>query len=221
MQHYIFDTLSGVITARGQAGLVAFFMLIWAAMQSINTLIYATNKAWGAETLNWWRLPLKSLGFLGIMVCMVLFGIAMPVLANLAGDWVFLAHDSSVWRYVLGSSLIPWLAVFISLCGFYRLAPNRATRVAEVWIGALCTMALMAAAERLFVIYLKDFATLNAIYGAFGGIMALLLWIYLSGFILIFGACLCAAQAEGQAPDGGNPEYRCRMFSEPRSTISN
>jgi uncharacterized BrkB/YihY/UPF0761 family membrane protein len=37
---------------------------------------------------------------------------------------------------------------------------------------------------------------LNAIYGAFGGIMALLLWIYLSGCIFIFGACLCAAQAE-------------------------
>jgi Ca2+-transporting ATPase len=30
----------------------------------------------------------------------------------------------------------------------------------------------------------------------FGGIMALLLWIYLSGCGFIFGACLCAAQAE-------------------------
>jgi len=38
----------------------------------------------------------------------------------------------------------------------------------------------------------------NAIYGTFGGIMALLLWIYISGCIFIFGACLCAAQAEGR-----------------------
>jgi len=51
-------------------------------------------------------------------------------------------------------------------------------------------------AENLFVIYLKDYATLNAVYGVFGGIMALLLWIYFSGCIFIFGACLCAAQAE-------------------------
>jgi len=36
---------------------------------------------------------------------------------------------------------------------------------------------------------------LNAIYGAFGRIMALLLWIYLYGCIFIFGAA-CAAQAE-------------------------
>jgi len=36
---------------------------------------------------------------------------------------------------------------------------------------------------------------LNAVYGAFGGIMALLLWIYISGCVFIFGACLCASQA--------------------------
>jgi Ca2+-transporting ATPase len=48
------------------------------------------------------------------------------------------------------------------------------------------------------VIYLKNFATLNAVYGAFGGTMALLLWIYLSGCIIIFGACLCAARTEGR-----------------------
>jgi Ca2+-transporting ATPase len=55
----------------------------------------------------------------------------------------------------------------------------------------------MQAAESLFEIYLKNFATLNAVYGAFGGIMALQLWIYLSGCIFIFGACLCGVQVEG------------------------
>jgi len=54
----------------------------------------------------------------------------------------------------------------------------------------------MLPGESLFVIYLQDFATLNAVYGTFGGIMALLLWIYLSGCVFIFGACLCASQAE-------------------------
>jgi Ca2+-transporting ATPase len=54
----------------------------------------------------------------------------------------------------------------------------------------------LRAGESLFVIYLADFATLNAVYGAFGGMMALLLWIYLSGCGFIFGACLCAGQAE-------------------------
>jgi Ca2+-transporting ATPase len=49
------------------------------------------------------------------------------------------------------------------------------------------------------VIYLKHLGPGNAVYGVFGGIMALLLWIYLSGSIFIFGACLCAVQAEGRS----------------------
>jgi Ca2+-transporting ATPase len=68
----------------------------------------------------------------------------------------------------------------------------------------------LQAAESLFVIYLKDFATLNAVYGGLGGIMALLLWIYLSGCILIFGTCLCAAQAEGRA----SPAETTKSLSE-------
>ncbi len=60
----------------------------------------------------------------------------------------------------------------------------------------MCATVLLQVAGRLFMIYLKDFATLNAVYGMFGGIMALLLWIYVSGCIFIFGACLCAGHAE-------------------------
>ena len=81
---------------------------------------------------------------------------------------------------------------------FYKLAPRRPTRFAEVWVATLCATLLLQAAESLFVIYLKNFSTINAIYGAFGGIMALLLWIFLSGCIFIFGACMSAVQAEAR-----------------------
>jgi Ca2+-transporting ATPase len=198
-QSYIFDTIKGVVKARGQAGIVAFVMLVWAAMQFFTTLICATNRAWGVEAYNWWRLPLKSLVLLAIMVSAVLIGVAVPVLAKMARDWFSPVKNFSSWVYALGNFFIPLLAVFLSLSLFYRLAPRRPTRFAEVWTAALCATALLQAAESLFVIYLKNFATLNAVYGAFGGIMALLLWIYLSGCIFIFGACLCAAQAEGRS----------------------
>lgn len=202
MQSYIFDTIYGVINARGRAGAVAFFMLIWAAMKFFNTLISAMNKAWGIRTFNWWRLPLKSLGFLSIMVSVVLLGIAMPVLAKAAKDWLFQVNDYNAWFCVMGSYFTASMVVFLSLSLLFRLAPNRPTRLAEVWVAAFCTTALLQVAQGLFVIYLKDFATLNAVYGSFGGIMALLLWIYLSGCIFIFGACMCAAQAEVLVPTG-------------------
>jgi YihY family inner membrane protein len=196
MQRYIFDTIAGVIKAREQAGAVAFLILVWAALQCFTTLICATNRAWGTAVYNWWRLPLKSLVLLVSTAGAVLLGMAVPVLMRMAKGWLFPVHDFRSWIYGLGSSLIPLLVVFCGLSLFYRFAPRRPTRFAEVWAAALCATVLLRAGEGLFVIYLKDFATLNAVYGAFGGFMALLLWIYLSGCVFIFGSCLCAGQAE-------------------------
>ena len=196
MQAYIFDTVAGVIKARGQAGVVAFFILVWVALQCFSTLVSATNRAWGSARYNWWRLPLTSLALLGITAAAVLVGIAVPMLTQVARDWLFPLADFRTWVYALAGFFIPLLMVFSGLSLFYRLAPSRPTRFSEVWAAALCATVLLLVAQALFVFYLKNFATLNAVYGAFGGIMALLLWIYLSASIFIFGACLCAAQAE-------------------------
>jgi len=195
MQRYIFDTVGGVVDARDEAGLVAILMLIWATIQFFTTLIFTTNRAWGTKVGNWWRLPLKSLLLLGIMIGAVLVGIAMPMLARMVQGWLFPLQGFHFW-YALGNFFIPLFVVFLSLSLFYKLAPRRLTRFSEVWVAALCATVLLRTGESLFVIYLERFATLNAVYGAFGGIMALLLWIYLSGCIFIFGACICAAQAE-------------------------
>jgi YihY family inner membrane protein len=196
MRSHIFDTVAGVIEARGQAGVVAFFILVWVTLQCFTTLVSATNRAWGTARYNWWRLPLKSLVLLGITAGAVLLGIGVPMLAQIARDWLFPMDDFRSWVYALAGFFIPLVMVFTGLSLFYRLAPRRPTRLSEVWAAALCATVLLLLAESLFVIYLRDFATLNAVYGAFGGIMALLLWIYLSASIFIFGACLCAAQAE-------------------------
>jgi YihY family inner membrane protein len=196
MQAYIFDTVAGVIKARGQAGVVAFFILVWVALRCFSTLVSATNRAWGSARYSWWRRPLKSLALLGITAAAVLVGIAAPMLAQVLRDWLFPLADFRSWVYGLAGFFIPLLMVFSGLSLFYRLAPSRPTRFSEVWAAALFATVLLLLAESLFVYYLKNFATLNAVYGAFGGIMALLLWIYLSARIFIFGACLCAAQAE-------------------------
>jgi YihY family inner membrane protein len=202
LQRQIFGAIAGVIRARRQAGAVALLILVWAALKCFTTLICATNRAWGAEVPNWWRLPLKSLALLGITAAAVFLGMAAPVLLRMAKGWLLPVHGFRYWVYGPATFLIPSVVVFFSLSLFYKLAPRRPTRFAEVWVAALCAAILLRAAQSLFVIYLEHFATLNAVYGAFGGIMALLFWIYLSGCVFIFGACLCAGQAEalGQPP---------------------
>lgn len=48
----------------------------------------------------------------------------------------------------------------------------------------------------LFLVYAANFAHFSVLSGALGGIVVLLLWIYLSGCVGVFGVCVCAAQAE-------------------------
>lgn len=212
MQRQVFDTIAGVIKARQQAGAFAFLILVITALQCFTTLVCATNRAWGTVVYNWWRLPLKSLVLLSITAGTVLVGMLAPLLMRMAKGWLLPAHQFHSWVDGLGSFFLPLLVMFLGLVLFYRLAPRRPTRFAEVWAAALCATILLRAGESLFVIYLKHFATLNAVYGAFGGVMALLLWIYLSGCIFIFGACLCASQAEvfGQ-PAKRNPDRTARL----------
>jgi len=50
--------------------------------------------------------------------------------------------------------------------------------------------------QRAFVLYTKNIANFNALYGTFGSVVALLMWIYLSGALIILGGCLAAAQYE-------------------------
>ena len=201
LQSRISHTVAGVIKQGKVAGGVAVVMLIWVAIQGVTTLINTTNRAWGTEAHNWWRLPLRSLVVLGIVICTVLLGMTLPVLARAAQHWLFPPDDLLPWMFDISVGFVmPLAVVFIGLCWFYKLAPGRTTRFAEVWLAALVTTALLRASEILFVVYLRDFATYNAVYGTFGGIMALMVWLYLSGCIIILGACLCAAQAEMRQP---------------------
>ncbi len=193
---FIFGTVTGVISARSQAGLIAMLILGWSAMRFFSTLIRATNRAWDVDAHSWWRLPMTSLIFLAIMAAAVLVSIAAPILTKMVKESLFPTSDFRSWVYSLWGFFVPMLVVFIGLSLFYRMAPRRRTHFSEVWVAALCATALLKASESLFVIYLKYFVSLNAIYGAFGGIIALLLWVYVAGCIFIFGACLCAAQAE-------------------------
>ena len=202
VRDYVFEAVARVIETRGQAGLVALLMLVWVSAQFFTTLIQAANRAWNTGGSRWWKMPLKSLALLGVVTLSVVAGLGIPMLTKLAAaalhsDYLLpAAHQLALF-------FVPWLALFLSLLFFYKLAPHRRTRYAEVWLAALFASLLLHLAQSLFVFYLTHFAALNAVYGAFGGLMALLMWLYLSGAIFIFCACLSAAQAAGKGLKAG------------------
>ena len=91
------------------------------------------------------------------------------------------------WHMILFRllSFIANLAIFLTL---YKVLPNTKTHWRYIWPGALLAALLFEGGKYLFVFYLENFATFSAVYGSIGSVIALLLWAYVSAFILILGA---------------------------------
>lgn len=192
-------TIRDWLNARGRISLVALPMLLWGAQKYLRALIRTTNRVWHSPTYNWWRLPLKSLGLLGITASAVLIGIFLPTAAGLAGRWLATHLGFPGWAFALMFHLLPGLVLFYGVIMIYRLAPSRPTRFSEVWLGALAATVLIWLGERLFLLYAANFAQFDVLYGALGGIVAFLLWLYLSSGVGVLGICFCAAWAEVRA----------------------
>lgn len=195
-EHSAVATIGGMLAARGQISPVVIPFLLWSALQLLGMLIRTTNRLWHSPTYNWWKLPLKSLALLGITVSAVLIGILLPGMARMFREWLATRLGFASWMFVLIFNLIPWLVLFYGLIMIFKLAPSRATKFSEVWLGALAATFLIWIGEWLFLLYMVHFSSFNAVYGALGGIVAFLMWIYLSSCFCVGGICFCAALAE-------------------------
>lgn len=91
---------------------------------------------------------------------------------------------------------VPFLVLFYGFSMFYKFAPRRKTKFREVWLAAVLVTFALQGLQWLFLLYTTSIGDFNRLYGAFGSVVALLMWIYLSGSIIILGGCLCAAHYE-------------------------
>jgi YihY family inner membrane protein len=191
----IADTVSSAIKNRGSIGLIAFVSLLWSSLGFFQALVGAINKAWGEKALNWWKLPLKSLLMLGVLGAMMVLGVLAPPMLSIAQHFLEFDKTFTPILFAMLTNLVGPVVLFCGFMLFYKLAPRRRSNVrfGEVWIPALVVTALLKLCQELFVLYSTRIANFNAVYGTFGGVIALMLWTYLSGMVIIFGGCLCAA----------------------------
>jgi YihY family inner membrane protein len=199
----VIRTIQGVVKSRTKASLIAFAILIWSAIRFFQALVHGVNKAWGTKEYTWWRLPLKNFVMVGILASALLLGSLAPVIVNNVEyyysrySWEVGLDFRPVYQiFGVVRALLPPFVLFYGFAMFYKLAPRRRTTLREIWFAALVVTLGMDVLQRLFLLYTRNITNFNAIYGTFGSIVALLMWIYLTGTLIIFGGCLSAAQYE-------------------------
>jgi YihY family inner membrane protein len=185
------------------SGLISALVVVWCALRFFQALVHGVNKAWGTKEYTWWRLPLKNLLMITILASALAIGILAPAVLN-SVEHFYRTHSAGfAFDLGLGSVLfkftrllIPPLLLFYALILLYKFAPRRKTTIREVWIEALWVTLSLGLLQKLFVFYASKAAQFNVVYGTFGSVMALLMWIYLTGAVIILGGCFCAARAE-------------------------
>ena len=211
----VITTINGVVQSRKSAGFIAFGVLAWTSLRFFQALVRGVNRAWGTKEYSWWRLPIKNLGMLAILASVLFLGILAPTVLKQIEEFYWsnsrkVGLDFSVLWYVFefAKLLLPILVLFLGLSLFFKYAPRRKTLFMEVWSAALFVTIMLEILQRLFILYTRNIGNFNALYGTFGSVIALLLWIYLSGSIIILGACISAARYEidmslsDQSPSG-------------------
>jgi Ca2+-transporting ATPase len=190
------ETIRGVIKSRRGAGSFAVLGLIWSSTRFFQSLVSGVNRAWGTHEYSWWRLPIQNLLMVGVLASALLLGLAVPPTLHWIEIHFTLAHVLTLVGFGLIRLLLPTAVLFYGISLFYKLAPRRRTTFKEVWLAAFLATLLLQSLQALFLLYARNVAHFNKVYGAFGSVIAVLVWIYLSGSVIILGGCFCAAKAE-------------------------
>ncbi len=169
--------------------IVGILLALWSARKGMVALITAVNVAYNEhDRRSFFKQMLISMTFTvcGVLgfVLMVFLGVAVPlVLAFIplgtAAEWVLLGVR---W-------LLLWVFAVFALTLLYRFAPDR-TRPRWEWVnaGSIIAATLWLLGSVLFAVYVRNFDSFGEAYGAIGGVVVMLMWFYVSAYVVILGA---------------------------------
>ena len=182
------------VLAKGNSSLslafgVGLLLAIWSANAGVKAVIDALNVAYEErEQRSFIRLNLVSLAFTvgGIAALLLMVGavVAFPLALNHLG----LAPESKLIVALARWPLL-FIILLIALAILYRVAPSRdAPRWEWLSIGAVTADVLWIAGSALLSWYLSEFANYNATYGSLGAAIGLMMWMWMSAIVIMFGA---------------------------------
>lgn len=169
---------------------VGMIASIWTASSGMMALIRTINKAYGeTERRTWLKVRLLAILYTVFFAAALLLAFALLVFGGQIGHW--LAARESLAPYLPLWSLLQYGLSLLLICALFCLvyvgAPARRIRVREALPGAVFATLGWVTVSFLFSLYVGQFANYTRTYGSLGGIIVLLLWLYLSSIILLLG----------------------------------
>jgi membrane protein len=187
------DQISRVL-GKGNTELGATFLLglgfaIWSANAGVKAVIDALNVAYGErEKRSFLKLNLISLVFTIGGIAALLLMVSAVVAFPLVLDRIGLAPES---QFIISLARWPLLFVVlvIALGVLYRFGPSRRpARWEWLSVGTLAAALLWIVGSSFLSWYLSNFGNYDATYGSLGAAIGLMMWMWMSAVIVLFGA---------------------------------
>tara|TARA_R110000782_G_C14800011_1_gene411785 strand:- start:1251 stop:2177 length:927 start_codon:yes stop_codon:yes gene_type:complete len=185
----------------GWTGAISVLAALWSARAGVGAMMIGLNGVYNERNRNAARhyfsamMLTLSLIFVGI-VALVSVVVAPIVLSFL---------PLGVFGYFM-AEIIRWsIAITVLLAGvgvLYRFGPNRrAARVGWLTFGAMFAVLSWAVVSIGFSYYVANFGNYNQVYGSIGAVIAMLIWLWISSFLVLMGASWNAQVELRTAPD--------------------
>ena len=217
--------IESITKSSGTAG-VAFVLglaaALWSASGYVGAFTRASNVIYETpEGRPFWKLrPLQILVTLVLIVLMALLALGLvltgPVVSAIAGPIGLSDTAVSVWNIAKWPVMAALFILMVDV--LYYATPNVKLRGFK-WVtaGSLVAIVVWAIASALFALYVANFSSYNKTYGTLGGLIALLVWFWISNLAILFGHQLNAERERGVEIEEGRPRAEREIQLEPRS----
>jgi membrane protein len=195
--------LQEIITSSGGAGIMSIGVLLagWSGSQIFGSLMDALNIAYDVtETRPWWKKQLLRIGALLVAGGIMLVATFIFLDGERVTHWIAATLGFGEAGAVVWNALQVLLAVCLLIAtgvALFKVLPNVQQRWSHVIIASTVTTILWLVATLVFRLYVQHFGAYNKTYGAIGGVIVLLTWMYYSMFVLLVGGELASELHHG------------------------
>ena len=188
--------IESITSNRGGAGImlvVSVLGALWAASGYVSAFADASNSIYQVEEGRpFWKLkPLQLLVTFVLILIAAMVALALvlsgPIVGALGGALGLSDTALTVWRYAKWPAMVVLVLVIFGV--LYYTAPNaRVSGVRWVTGGAVVALVAWILASIAFALYVSNFGSYNKTYGALGGVVVFLLWLWLTNLAILLGA---------------------------------
>ena len=224
-QEIFTDAIRNLQSNQGAAGVLFFVGLgvaMWSASGYVGGFMRASNDIWDVEEGRpiWKTLPTRLLTTLVLLIMLAAVTVAVAFtgpLAEQAGKLLGV-KDSAVTVWDIAKWPLILVVVMMMFAILYWAAPNvKHPKFRWVSPGGVVGVILWIVASGAFALYVANFASYNKTYGALGGVIVFLVWLWITNIAVLLGAELDAELERERAIEAGHPEDE-EPFLEPRDT---